>query len=490
MFYPELEQTKELAKKYNRIPIYKEMNISEPGILLILKSMQENHDVIFLESLNQERKVARFSYLGFNPRETYHFLSPHVIEENGNNSKIVSDNYFEFIKETISKYSSPNFSQFGNFNGGLAGYLGYEIINQTGILRKPVRENSSLPQSTLLYVDDFICHDNYENKTFLATAIYPENKEKLEADYNEGLKYLEKVEKNIIGMISESSMPYVPSFKKDFPLTFRDSYESFLSKVEKIRQLIIDGEALQVVLSMRADIPDSVDPYIFYLRLRKLNPSPYMFYFKSGSILITGSSPEIHVKADQRKIYLRPIAGTIKRTEDKEKNEKNKNQLLNDPKERAEHLMLVDLARNDLSRVAIPETVKVTQFMEAEGFSHVYHLVSTVEAELEESKHHADILRETFPAGTVSGAPKVRAIEIIDQFEKDTRDIYAGAVGYIGFNNQTDTCITIRTAYFTPDGNYIQAGAGIVQDSVPEFEHKEICNKLRALAVSLTTQDN
>jgi anthranilate synthase component 1 len=210
-----------------------------------------------------------------------------------------------------------------------------------------------------------------------------------------------------------------------------------------------------------------------------------MFFLKSGDLVVTGSSPEIHVKLIGNKAILKPIAGTIAQGATKEENEANKKTLLGDIKERAEHLMLVDLARNDLSRIAVPGSVKVTQFMEPEDYSHVIHLVSTVEAELHEEKHAVDVLRETFPAGTVSGAPKVRAIEIIDEFEEYPREMYAGAVGYFGFNGNTDTCITIRTAYFQEDKNFIQAGAGIVQDSVPEKEYNEICKKLEALAVSL-----
>lgn len=490
MFYPSKSEIVELSKNYNRIPIYKEMDISEPGMLLILKAIQENHDVIFLESALQNKQAARFSYIGFNPKKIYQYISPNVIDTTDNKNEIISEDYFQFIKDTIAKYNSPYNKQYGDFNGGLAGFIGYEIVNQTGILRKKVRESKNIPQSTLLYIDDFICHDNKLNKFYLSTAMYCDDMQNLEKEYDNTINKLKSLEKEIIKLISKTSIPYVPSFSKEFELVFRDSYESFTSKVEKIKQMVIDGEALQVVLSMRADIPKTIDPYTFYRRLRKLNPSPYMFYLKTGPIVITGSSPEIHIKVDNTKVYLKPIAGTIKRSEDKEKNEKNKQQLLNDPKERAEHLMLVDLARNDLSRIAKPESVKVSTFMQPEEFSHVFHLESTVEAELTDNKNQVDVLKETFPAGTVSGAPKVRAMEIIDQFEEHERDIYAGAIGYIGFNGQTDTCITIRTAYFTPEGNYIQAGAGIVQDSIPEFEHKEICNKLRALAVSIPTEQN
>ncbi len=293
------------------------------------------------------------------------------------------------------------------------------------------------------------------------------------------------MEDELINKLKNTVITYMPSFTKEWEPNFRESYRSFTDKVRTGKKLIEDGEALQVVLSMRADLPEGVDPYRFYLKLRSLNPSPYMFFLKSGPIVITGSSPEIHVLVAEGKVVLKPIAGTVPRGKTEEDNNRNKQRLLADEKERAEHLMLVDLARNDLARIARPESVKVTEFMQPEDYSHVIHLVSQVEAALEENAHAADVLRETFPAGTVSGAPKVRAMEIIDELEKDAREAYAGAVGYIGYNGYTDTCITIRTAYFTPNGNYIQAGAGIVADSDPDGEFNEICNKLRALSVSM-----
>lgn len=482
MNYPDKETFCSLAENYNRITVYHELNIDEPGHLLLLKAMEEEGDMIFFESLGDNADDSRFSFLGIRPRKIYTFKNG-TLKENGTDLNIGEDSVFDYLKKLADSYNSPVETSIGDFSGGLAGYFGYEMVNYCGILRKKVRESENIPQFLLMHIDDFICHDNQEKIYYLATSAYPG--EDPESAYDAALKYLLSLEDEVISRVSNTTLPYVPARAEIMEPDFCDSKEEFMQKVSDTVKLIDSGEALQTVLSMRAHVPDELDPYRFYLRLRKLNPSPYMFYIKCGKMTVAGSSPEVHVRCDGAKALLRPIAGTAKRTGNDEEDALARRMLLADEKERAEHLMLVDLARNDLSRIAKPESVKVTRFMKPENYSHVMHLVSDVEAELDKGKNMIDVLRESFPAGTVSGAPKVRAIEIIDEMEVYPRGIYSGAVGYIGYNGKMDTCITIRTAYFTEDGNYIQAGAGIVQDSVPEKEYEEIQNKLRALSVSL-----
>jgi anthranilate synthase component 1 len=258
-----------------------------------------------------------------------------------------------------------------------------------------------------------------------------------------------------------------------------------MHRVARTKELIASGEAIQVVLSMRAQIDSRVDPFRFYLKLRSVNPSPYMFFMKLDGMVIAGSSPETHVRTEGSRVFIKPIAGTVPRGATRSENKANRARLLSDEKEQAEHLMLVDLARNDLGRIAAPGSVSVDRFMIPEDFSHVVHLVSLVSCKLSPEKDMIDVLAGTFPAGTVSGAPKVRALEIIEEMESHPRGIYAGAVGYLGYNGHMDTCIAIRTAVFAEGAGYLQAGAGIVYDSVPEREFQEIQNKLKALAVSL-----
>ncbi|MCX8123342.1 MAG: chorismate-binding protein [Spirochaetes bacterium] len=482
--YPTLQQCKNLSKAYNRIPVYKQLNISHPGLLLLLKSFITNGDCIFLESAKQNKKQSRFSFLGFNPVCTISFSPPYLIIGDSSNKAIHCSDPFKFIDEYVARYRSPSFTRFGSYNGGLTGYFSYDLVNYTGHLRQRIHEDTLHPLMVLHHIDDFICYDNKLNTYYIATCIYTD-RGTIESNYNDAQQRLHKYEEDIINALHVTSLPYLPAYTDQLPLQFAISPEQFMKNVLMAKTLIEDGEALQIVLSMRAYITEPVDPYRFYLKLRQVNPSPYMFFMKHGNLTIAGSSPEIHVKVEHNTATLRPIAGTIAQGKTRKENIKNKQLLLENEKERAEHLMLVDLARNDLGIIAHPGSVKVTQFMQPEDYSHVIHLVSNVTATLDSGISLSDVLRHSFPAGTVSGAPKVRAIEIIDQLEPHPRGIYAGCVGYIGFNNTMDTCITIRTAVFSPQCSFLQAGAGIVYDSIPQNEYNEIVHKLKALSVSL-----
>ncbi len=483
--YPTLQQCKRLSSIYNRIPIYKQLNISHPGLLLLLKSFISNGDCIFLESAKQNKKQSRFSFLGFNPVRTISFNPPYIVIYNSSSKNTFHcSDPFQYINAYIARYRSPSLTRFGLYNGGLTGYFSYDLVNYTGHLRQLIREDSLHPLMVLHHIDDFICYDNKYDTYYIATCIYTENGS-IESLFKDAVQRLHNLENKIISTLHTTSLPYLPAYTDALHLEFASTPQQFMDNVSKAKKLIEDGEALQVVLSMRAAIAHPVDPYRFYLKLREVNPSPYMFYFKYRDITVAGSSPEIHVKVENNIAILRPIAGTIAQGKTRKENIKNKELLLANEKERAEHLMLVDLARNDLSIIAKPGSVQVTQFMQPEDYSHVIHIVSNVTATLSEEISISDVLRHTFPAGTVSGAPKVRAIEIIDQLEPHPRGIYAGCVGYIGFNNIMDTCITIRTAVFSPQVSYLQAGAGIVYDSMPQNEYNEIVNKLKALSVSL-----
>lgn len=483
--YPTVQQCKHLSSTYNRIPIYKQLNISHPGLLLLLKSFINNGDCIFFESARQNKKQSRYSFLGFNPVQTLYFSPPYLmIRDNSKTTTIPCSDPFDYIDKYIAQYRSPSFKRFGSYNGGLSGYFAYDLVNYTGHLRQFIHQDTLHPLMVLHHIDDFICYDNKYNTYYIATCIYTHDAS-IESAYNQAIQRLHTYEDTIINTLSSTSLPYLPAYSESIHLDFSSSPDEFMDSVSQAKTLIEDGEALQIVLSMRAYINEPVDPYRFYLKLRQVNPSPYMFYMKHGDLTVAGSSPEIHVKVQDTIATLRPIAGTIAQGKTKIQNKKNKEILLNNEKERAEHLMLVDLARNDLSIIAKPGSVQVTQFMQPEDYSHVIHLVSNVTATLNDRISLSDVLRHTFPAGTVTGAPKVRAIEIIDQLEPHARGIYAGCVGYIGFNNTMDTCITIRTAVFSPQGSFLQAGAGIVYDSIPENEFNEIVHKLKALSVSL-----
>ncbi|HPA72995.1 MAG TPA: anthranilate synthase component I family protein, partial [Spirochaetota bacterium] len=449
------------------------------------KALCQGGDLIFLESARQNRKWSRFSFLGINPGRTVEFREGRVIERRGGTTTTVDDDIFAFLKKEVRKFSSPSYPRFGDFNGGLAGFFSYELVNHAGILRGTIAESPDTPLALLMQIDDFIVYDNVKERYHVATSLYTAGDDDLEERYSRALERLESMEESILAMVKSTSLPYLPSRPSEVALRFGETRDSFVEKVKRTKDLITAGEAIQVVLSMRARIDDAIDPYSFYLKLRSVNPSPYMFFLKSGDLTIAGSSPEIHVKVERGRVFLKPIAGTVPQGKTRKENLANKQCLLSDEKERAEHLMLVDLARNDIARLSPGGGVTVEQFMVPEDYSHVIHLVSLVSAGLGGEHDIIDVLRETFPAGTVSGAPKVRAIEIIGGTESQPRGIYAGAVGYVGYNGFLDTCITIRTAVFSPKESYLQAGAGIVYDSVPEKEHAEILNKLGALTESL-----
>ena len=485
MIYPDMRTVRRLSKKHNRIPVYRELNLSEVGLLSLLKALCQGGDLIFLESARQNRKWSRFSFLGINPARTIEFRKGRVIERRGASAATVDDDIFAFLKKEVRKFSSPSYPRFGDFNGGLAGFFSYELVNYAGILRGRIAESPDAPLALLMQIDDFIVYDNVKERYHVATSLYTAGDDDLEERYSCALERLESMEESILSLVKSTSLPYLPSRPGEVALRFGETRDSFVEKVRRTKDLITAGEAIQVVLSMRARIDDAIDPYSFYLKLRSVNPSPYMFFLKSGDLTIAGSSPEIHVKVERGRVFLKPIAGTVPQGKTRKENLANKESLLSDEKERAEHLMLVDLARNDIARLSPGGGVTVEQFMVPEDYSHVIHLVSLVSARLGGNRDIIDVLRETFPAGTVSGAPKVRAIEIIGETESHPRGIYAGAVGYVGYNGFLDTCITIRTAVFSPKESYLQAGAGIVYDSVPEKEHAEILNKLGALTESL-----
>ncbi len=486
MFHPSFSTVQKLSSRYNRIPVYKEMNLSELHLLSLLKALQSKEEVIFLESARENKKWSRFSFFGFHPRKKIRFSPPVVVVEENGEEKEIREDIYTYLNKELEKYHSPSYRSFGPFNGGFVGYFGYETVNYAGILRQKIRERKELPLAYLLHIDSFIVHDNYKNRYYLAECFYPDKSIPLKRQYEKCRQVLLKREEELIAELEKTSLPYLPAHPGEkVDVAFREDKDSFTGKVAEVQELIRSGEAIQVVLSLRADIKEEIDPYNFYLRLRTVNPSPYMFFLKFGSLYVVGSSLEIHVRVEKRQVYLKPIAGTIPQGSTRQESRRNKQILLEDKKERAEHLMLVDLGRNDLGRVARRGTVEVTKFMKPEDYSHVIHLVSLVKCTLDDRFTEMDVLKETFPAGTVSGAPKVRAIELIEEYEPHPRDIYSGAVGYCGFNGNLDTCITIRSAVFNEKERYLQAGAGIVYDSVPEKEYQEITHKLKALAESL-----
>ncbi len=473
-----------LAADYNRIPLFRELNISSFDFLSLLKAMRDDEHFIFLESAGKTKTKGRFSYLCFNPSVVITAYSNYIIQQKNGISERIEKSVFEFLDEELKRYNSPDTDQFGDFNGGYAGYIGYEAINKTGVLRKAVKFDDSHPMAELILVDEFIVYDNYTEKFYVSASIYTSEGEihQLVLKTNERLAELESY---ILKIITGEKISYLPSRPADVAMEYMESDSDFIRKIKDVKELISGGEIIQAVLSRRMEVKDKITPYNFYLKIRSVNPSPYMYMLKMGKRYITGCSPETHLKIRKNMMYLKPIAGTAPIPASAKEKRSVRKELLLDRKEMAEHLMLVDLARNDLSRIAERGSVSVSKFMKVEDYSHVMHIVSDVKGTMKSGSSIVDAFRYSFPAGTVTGAPKVRAVEIINEMEVLPREAYAGAVGYFGFNKTSDTCITIRSAFFDEDGVHLQAGAGIVYDSVPEKESAEIDNKLRALTVSM-----
>ena len=432
--------------------VYEELLLDTVTPVSLLMAMRDEKNLFLLESATIKKAFSRFTYFGI-PEE----------------SVTIQSDPFEVLK-SIEKIDVPKHYQFGDFLGGMVFLLGYGASNYTGLLRNPIREGDDLFVG--FPVNSFVVMDNYKHRFYIVAL---GESEILAKERLEWLK--EKLFLKLNGLNLTDSYP---SDIEDIIWEFER--KDFEERVSYIKKLIEEGEAIQVVFSQRVTVNGNINPINFYRILRNINPSPYMFFIKSGDTFYLGSSPEVHLKVKNGIALMKPIAGTYPNRGDlKEVVEA----LSRDEKERAEHLMLVDLARNDLYTYCLTDSVRVTRYMKPEVYSHVVHLVSTVIGRLPDGVNPTYLLKMTFPAGTVSGAPKVRAMEIIDEVEASSRDFYAGCVGYVSFNGNLDTAITIRSARLKGNELVLRAGAGIVYDSVPEREYFEVYNKLGAMLTAL-----
>jgi len=423
--------------------------------LSVFLRLRERGANIFLESLEEGKYWGRFSFIGFGKNK---LLFPKADER-------AWDELRRFLKEE----RKPPILEILPFQGGLVGHFSYELIENLEPVPLPEKSLVPLPQMAFLTVEDLIGFDNLRGELFVISK----NKETFE----EILSVLKRIREDILNQEMGNEKP-LSSFAK----------EEFLKAVEEVRELILSGEAIQVVLGQIFKVLSPRDPLSVYRHLRRINPSPYMFFIDFDSYVLLGSSPEVMVKLKDGKLKTKPIAGTRPRTGNLQKDKEVMEELLKDPKESAEHVMLVDLARNDLGRVSKIGSVKVTRFKTVEAYSHVFHLVSEVEGELKEGCDALDVIKATFPAGTLSGAPKVRAMQIISEKEPVKRGFYGGAVGYLDFNGNADTAIAIRCTLYKDGVYYVGAGAGIVADSVPEREYEECLHKASALFEALGVQ--
>jgi anthranilate synthase component 1 len=439
-----------------------------------------------LESVTGGENQARFSFIGVNPNRSY-ILRNHDLETRTKDRISVMEfppqrDPLDTLCAEMLRFRAGTRPGLPRLTGGLVGYLGYEMMRffEPGVTLNP---HPDLPDGIFLLTDTLVAFDHAYRKMLLITIPFPDNDGRVDLQAAEArLDELECLLSSPVPLRTQASMPVPGRFHSNM------TYEQFTNAVVQAKEHIAAGDIFQVVLSQRLSRSTTADPFAIYRALRRLNPSPYMFFFDFADLAgesplhLIGASPEMHVRLEGRCATLRPIAGTRPRGADPEEDVILEHDLLADPKERAEHVMLVDLARNDLGRVCAFGSVRVPEQMVVERYSHVMHIVSQVEGRLQDGYDAFDLLRATFPAGTVSGAPKIRAMQIIDGLENTPRGPYAGVTGYIAANGSMDTCITLRTLIMRGQEISVQAGAGIVADSNPDREYEETLNKARALA--------
>ncbi|MGZ4975988.1 MAG: anthranilate synthase component I [Methylobacter sp.] len=482
------EQFNHYARQgYNRIPICREVlaDLDTP-LSAYLKLADGAYSYLF-ESVHGGEQWGRYSIIGL-PCLTIVKITGNQIrlEQSGELLETLThDNPLIWIEQFKERYNVPDIDTLPRFNGGLVGYFGYETI---GYIEPKLRSTGKPdplgnPDILLMVSEEMLVFDNLSGKMLLLTHANPEEPDA----YNRAVTRVNDLAVKLRELQAKPKYRHTPTKVEESDFISGFTQQGFEDAVLKAKEYITDGDIMQVVLSQRMSIPYAASPLDLYRALRCLNPSPYMFYLNLDDFHIVGSSPEILVRLEDNMVTVRPIAGTRRRGATPEQDIELEKDLLADPKELAEHLMLIDLGRNDVGRVAETGTVQLTDKMIVERYSHVMHIVSNVTGQLRRGENAFDVLGATFPAGTVSGAPKIRAMEIIDELEPVKRGVYAGAVGYIAWSGNLDTAIAIRTAVIKNNMLHIQAGAGIVYDSVPTNEWDETMNKGRAIfrAVSM-----
>ena len=468
-----------VADGYNHIPVYKAVAIDTDTALGLYLKLANNPYSYLFESVQGGEKWGRYSMIGLHAQTVIKVFDHEVrIEQESEllESTQVKDP-LAWVEQYLGQYKVPELDALPEFNGGLVGYFGYEIIRYI----EPKLSNIDKPDELgvadilLMVSNDLVVFDNLLNQAFVITHIDPSKQ-----SYEDALSRLDEITKQIDQSLEPSNYQSDQITEQDFTSSFGE--ENYKNTVKKIQEYIVAGDVMQVVPSQRLSCKFSAPPVELYRQLRRLNPSPYMYYLNLDDVAIVGSSPEILTRVDgDRRATVRPIAGTRTRGANEKEDLALEKDLLADEKEIAEHLMLIDLGRNDLGRIAKTGTVELTEKMFVERYSHVMHIVSNVECELQDSMSAIDVLKATFPAGTLSGAPKVRAMEIINEVEPLKRNIYSGAIGYLSWHGCMDMAIAIRTAVIKNETLYVQAGAGIVHDSVPQSEWDETMHKARAL---------
>jgi anthranilate synthase component 1 len=490
---PSFDQFRTLLQQGKAVPVYAEvMADTETPVSALQKIGQQGYSFL-LESVTGGEQAARYSFLSNDIFQVFRSrgrtVEIEIPDEKGRSGHLLrrenADPLAE-LQKMLDEYQSLNLPELPRFSGGAVGFLGYEAIKLWEKVPSPPA-GVDTPDILMMFTRTLLAFDHVRRAIKIIVNVLPDQQKTPEEMYRDAVQSISRINSRL-----KKTLPPPPSLllpgnpgEPGTPVESNFTQPAFMEAVQQAKEYIRQGDIFQVVLSQRFTSRGKYDPLSLYRVLRSINPSPYMFYLNLGGVQAVGASPEMFVRLEGDQVQLRPIAGTRKRGLTPEEDEKLAADLLQDEKERAEHVMLVDLGRNDLGRVCLPGTVKVKEFLGIENYSHVMHLVSSVEGRLKPQETPLSVLKATFPAGTVSGAPKIRAMEIIAEMEPVQRGLYSGVVGYISFTGNMDTCITIRTVVIDHEGAHVQAGAGIVADSVPEREYEETLNKARGMLAAL-----
>ncbi|MGB7547640.1 MAG: anthranilate synthase component I [Terracidiphilus sp.] len=503
LIQPSRKEFLALAKEHTLVPVYRRLTADlETPVSAFLRAAWPERECVLLESVENGEQVGRYTFIGINPYKRIVARGRQIAITEGKRTTRIEGDIFEVLREALSGHRPARLAGLPPFTAGAVGFFAYDAVRQIERLPELATDELGVPDACLLFFDEVLAFDHVRKQIWLVATADLTVEAPAEA-YAKAVQRLARMEKRLA-----QPLPRLPAVKGKAKLkvAYRTRKRNFLAAVERVKEYIAAGDVFQTVLSQRLDVEPGTDSFQVYRALRTVNPSPYMYFLRftpegalggqaksskgsskkkktaeAGAIELAGSSPELLVRVHDGKVEYRPIAGTRPRGATEQEDQALEDEMMHDEKERAEHVMLVDLGRNDVGRVSQFGSVKVDRLMFVERYSHVMHIVSSIEGQLRPELTAVDALRACFPAGTLSGAPKVRAMEIIEELEPARRGTYGGAVLYADFSGNLDSCIAIRSL-LTQDGKgYVQAGAGIVADSVPELEHRESLNKAQAV---------
>src|SRR5215470_6242562 len=488
MIQPSFQEFQRLAKQGNLIPVYDvfSADLLTP-VSAYLRIAQGTRHSFLLESVEGGEKIARYTFAGANPEEVFRYANGACVLESRDRIVWEEKDPVTFLRAHMERYRPVRLPGLPPLIAGAIGYFSYDMVRLIERLPKRLRDEIGLFDAMLMFYHGLIAFDHVQHRLWIVRNVFTEGHGSLRAKYDAAVREIKETRQLLEELVASEKPKKISKGSKRAALKVSSNFlkPEYLDIVRKAKQYIRAGDIFQVVLSQRFSVKSQANPFEIYRQLRALNPSPYLFYLQLNDVAVVGSSPEMLVKVQGRDVFYRPIAGTRRRGKDEVEDQRLEREMLASEKERAEHIMLVDLGRNDLGRVCEYGTVKVEKLLTVERYSHVMHIVSSLRGRLREDVDCFDALMACFPAGTVSGAPKVRAMEIIEELEKTRRGIYAGGILYLDFSGNLDSCIALRTMVIKNGVAHIQAGGGIVADSTPVGEYEESVNKSKALVRAL-----